>query len=178
MFPLKKSNVYLENSQTKFLSDYKDSTEIPINPHPGSFGKKRKNHVHEGIDLYCEKGDLVYNIEDGTVIKIKSFTGEENNSPWWNNTWCVLIEGKTGVFNYGEIIPEKNIKEGLNIKEGQIIGTIETVLKKNKGRPMNMLHLELYNHGTKDSIEEWGLEEAKPVHLLDPTHIIIELSKI
>ena len=110
MFPLKKENILLNSTETEFLDKYQKATEIPILPHPGAFGKKRKNHQHEGIDLYCEKGDEVLAIEDGVVIKIKKFTGEHVGSNWWNNSWCVLVEGVTGVFNYGEIIPNKEIK--------------------------------------------------------------------
>lgn len=178
MFPLKKQNITLTKSETEFLKDYSNSTEIPLNPHPGSFSQKRKNHIHEGIDLYCQKGDEVIAIEDGTIVKIKPFTGTLINSPWWNNTWCILIEGKMGVFNYGEIIPEEGLKEGMAIKKGGIIGKVETVLKNDKGRPMNMLHLEMYKHGTKDAILEWSLNQPKPENLLDPTKILIDLANI
>lgn len=178
MFPLKKSNIKINQSENECLNNYKDQTEIPLFPHPGSFGKQRKNHIHEGVDLYCERGDEVFAIEDGIIVKIKPFTGSLIQSPWWNDTWCVMVEGKSGVFNYGEIIPNKNLKEGMSIKEGDVIGTIETVLKKDKGRPMNMLHLELYNFGTKDAILEWSLNQEKPSHLLDPTKKLLELANI
>lgn len=178
MFPLRKEKISLTNSETDFLKDYSCSTEIPLHPHPGSFSRERKNHIHEGVDLYCEKGDSVFAIEDGVIVKIKPFTGTLISSPWWNDTWCVLIEGKTGVFNYGEIIPNENLKEGMSIKEGEVIGTIETVLKKDKGRPMNMLHLELYKHGTKDAILEWALNQEKPEQLLDPTQTLIILANL
>lgn len=166
MFPLKKTYIKTTVSETDFLDNYKNQTEIPLAPHPGSFAKERRNHIHEGVDLYCEKGNEVFAIEDGIIIKVKPFTGNLIQSPWWNDTWCVMIEGKSGVFNYGEIIPHENLKEGMLIKEGDIIGTIETVLKKDKGRPMNMLHLELYKLGTTDAILEWSLNQEKPEHLL------------
>lgn len=178
MFPLKKINIQLNESPTDFLTDYKNNTEIPLNNHPGSFGYKRKNHVHEGIDLYCEKDDHVFAIEDGRIVKIKPFTGKALGTTWWNDTWCVLIEGKSGVFNYGEIIPNEKLKEGMLIKEGDFIGKVETVLKKDKGRPMSMLHLELYRHGTKDAILEWSLDEEQPEQLLDPTTKILELANL
>lgn len=41
-FPLKKSNVTLNNSNTDFLLSYKETTEIPVEPHPGSFGYDEK----------------------------------------------------------------------------------------------------------------------------------------
>jgi len=178
MFPLKKKQIQTTTSETDFLENYQEKTEIPLAPHPGSFAKERKNHIHEGVDLYCEKGDEVFAIEDGVIVKIKPFTGTLIQSPWWNDTWCVMVEGKSGVFNYGEIIPNENLKEGMSLKEGDIIGTIETVLKKDKGRPMNMLHLELYKSGTTDAILEWSLNEEKPNHLLDPTQKLLELANI
>lgn len=178
MFPLKKTNITTNDSNTGFLSNYSDNTEIPLYPHPGSFAYKRKNHIHEGIDLYCQKGDEVLAIEDGVIVKIKQFTGKAVKSEWWNDTWCVLVEGKSGVFNYGELIPHQNLKEGMIIKEGTIIGHIETVLKEDKGRPMNMLHLELYKHGTTDAIAEWSRNQEKPEHLSDPTEKLLELANI
>lgn len=178
MFPLKKHNITINSTETGFLENYSYSTEIPLAPHPGSFAKERKNHIHEGVDLYCQKGDEVFAIEEGVIIKIKPFTGTLIQSPWWNDTWCVLVEGKTGVFNYGELIPNEELKEGMQITEGTKIGIIETVLKVDKGRPMNMLHLELYKHGTTDAILEWSLQQEKPEHLLDPTEKLLELANI
>lgn len=178
MFPLKKTNIATNSSNTEFLSNYHSDTEIPLGSHPGSFAYKRKNHIHEGVDLYCEKGDEVLAIEDGIIVKIKPFTGSALGSTWWNDTWCVLVEGKTGVFNYGELIPNENLKEGMMIQEGSVIGHVETVLKNDKGRPMTMLHLELYKVGTKDAILEWSLTEEKPEHLLDPTEKLLELANI
>lgn len=178
MFPLKKKQIYITTSETDCLKDYQQQSEIPLAPHPGSFAKRRKNHIHEGIDLYAEKGDEVFAIEDGVIIKIKQFTGNEVQSPWWNDTWCVMVEGKSGVFNYGEIIPNKNLYEGMLLKEGDVVGNIETILKKDKGRPMNMLHLELYTSGTTNSILGWSLDQEKPENLLDPTFKLLELAKI
>lgn len=178
MFPLKKKQIHTTTSETDFLKSYQNQTEIPLAPHPGSFAKERKNHIHEGVDLYCEKGDQVFAIEDGLIVKIKPFTGTLIQSPWWNDTWCVMVEGKSGVFNYGEIIPNENLKEGMSVKEGEIIGKVETVLKKDKGRPMNMLHLELYKSGTTDAILEWSLNQEQPNHLLNPTPLLLELANI
>jgi murein DD-endopeptidase MepM/ murein hydrolase activator NlpD len=178
MFPLKKRIITVTNSEKEFLKSYDNQTEIPLLPHPGAFGKIRKNHQHEGVDLYCNKGDKVFSIEDGEIINIQKFTGEHIGSNWWNNTWCILIEGKTGVFNYGELIPNENIRIGQKIKEGDVIGYIETVLKKDKGRPINMLHLELYEHGVKEAIKEWSLNSNKPSVLKDPTIKLLEICKI
>lgn len=176
-FPLRKLAVKINNSETEFLDDYHEVTEIPLLPHPGAFAKIRKNHIHEGVDLYCNNGDEVIAIESGMIVKIHPFTGEMVNMPWWNNTWSLLIEGNNYAINYGELIPLSHLKEGDTVKEGQVIGHITTVLKTNKGRPMNMLHLEQYEKGTKEPIFEWKLNEEKPSQLIDPTELILNLAK-
>lgn len=175
VFPLKKK-VLITNSKEDFLSDYSEYTEIPLLPHPGAFSCIRKYHKHEGIDLYANDGDPVVSIEDGIIIDIFAFTGEQVGTPWWNNTWGVLIEGLSGVINYGEIIPDKSLTIGKNIKAGEVVGTVKTVLTKDKGRPMSMLHLELYKKDTKKSLNSWSLEKEKPESLLDPTLLLLEIA--
>lgn len=108
----------------------------------GQFGAVRKYDIHTGIDLYCEEGSIVSALEDGIVVAVEDFTGTKANSPWWNDTKAVLVEGKSGVICYGEIEPCVNV--GDLIWAGDTIGK---VLKKNKGRPTTMLHLELYEKG-------------------------------
>lgn len=174
-FPINKEAITYNDSAKEFLPDYKNNTEIPIGMHPGSFAVKRKNHIHEGIDLYCENGEEVYAIESGVIVNIAHFTGEFIASPWWNNTKCIMVEGKTGVFNYGELNPLETLKVGDSVHEGQLIGHITPVLKKDKGRPMNMLHLELYKHGTKNHLLSWDLHMDKPDNLIDPTPILIDI---
>ena len=71
MFPIKKQNIKFNNSETGFLENYETETEIPLLPHPGAFSKVRKNHQHEGVDLYCKKGEEIFSIEDGIIVKIK-----------------------------------------------------------------------------------------------------------
>lgn len=143
---------------------------VPIGPrHPGAFGVDRHQHVHTGVDLYAPHGSPVWAMEAGKVISIAWFTGPAINLPWWNDTRAVYIEGETGVFNYGEIMEFPTLKIGDKVKQGQIIGSVMTVLKKFKGRPMSMLHLELYDHGYTDTWGEWKIGDSKPKHLKDPT---------
>jgi len=137
----------------------------------GKFGTIRKYDVHTGIDLYCEKGSKVHAIEGGIVANIIDFTGNDAGSPWWNSTKAVLIEGKSGVICYGEVEPRVMI--GQTINEGDVIAVIKEVLKKYKGRPTSMLHLELYNNKTRDVVR-WPIGTNKPQGLLDPTHLIEE----
>ena len=57
----------------------------------GMFGATRKYDIHTGIDLYCEENDRVYSEVDGVVHKIHPFTGAIANSPWWNDTYAIMI---------------------------------------------------------------------------------------
>lgn len=175
IFPLQKENICINRSEDTFFLDYKHVTEIPVYPHPGSFGYIRKNHIHEGIDLYSENGDNVYSVEEGVVVNIIPFTGVIADSPWWNDTYSIMVEHKNFVINYGEVIPEKNIKVGDRVKAGDVIGKVMTVLLKDKGRPMSMLHLEMYKKGTIEPIKEWSLGQQQPEHLIDPTDYIKSL---
>lgn len=170
--PFKDKEIQINKSETKFLKNYSFVMEIPVLPHPGAFGKIRKNHIHEGIDLYCEENESIYAMEEGKVVSITPFTGEIAGSVWWNNTWSLMIEGKSGVINYGEIKVDELINVGQNIKEGQIIGKVLQVLKKDKGRPMNMLHLELYEKGTLVPVSQWNLEGEKPLGLKNPIKLL------
>lgn len=143
--------------------------------HPGSFGIDRHEHVHTGVDLYAPYGCPVRAMEAGKVIAIEWFTGPSINLPWWNDTRAVYVEGDSGVFNYGEIKEFPNIKVGSTIEQGQLIGYVLIVLKKFKGRPMSMLHVELYDHGYVDSWGEWKIGNPKPEHLQDPTLFLLSI---
>lgn len=146
---------------------------FPKSNEPSSFGFKRKYDIHTGIDLYCKKYEPVYAMENGHVVNIEKFTGEWADSPWWNNTEALLVEGHSGVICYGEIIVTDKIKSRGFVISGDVIGHVETVLKKDKGKnPMNMLHIELYKKGTTNSVW-WKLEEEKPEELLDITELFM-----
>lgn len=148
--------------------------KLPMGPHhPGSFGVNRHQNVHTGIDLYAPHGCPVKAMESGKIVAIDWFTGPSINMPWWNDTRAVYIEGESGVFNYGEIQELPSLKVSDDITQGQFIGYVLTVLKKYKGRPMSMLHLELYDHGYKDDWGEWKIGDPKPEHLIDPTYVLI-----
>lgn len=143
---------------------------VPESPHPGSFGFKR-NHggKHTGVDLYCENNEEVYAVEDGVVINIEHFTGEWDNSPWWNNTDCILVEGFSGVVCYGEI--KTTLKVGDFVIRGQHIANVVRVIKDKlhpeiNGWKPNMLHLELYKHGTKKASEHFSTSLINPTQKL------------
>jgi len=90
----------------------------------------------------------------------------EPPSPWWLETWSILIEGKSGVLGYCEIKPMPHIKVGISIKEGELIATVVPVLKKNKGNGTTMLHFEHYESGIKHHVT-WLLDMIKPEELKD-----------
>ena len=141
-------------------------------PYEGSFGAIRKYDIHTGIDLYCPLGTSVLAMEDGVVVHVDlDFTGPGGGSPWWNTTGVVMVEGKTGVIAYGEITPAVSV--GAEVKAGERIGVVDCpVLKKNKGKPMTMLHLELYKHGARDTVW-WHHDEPQPESLLDPEVLFV-----
>lgn len=143
---------------------------IPDPTSPNAFGAIRKHDVHTGVDLFCPEGSFVYAIESGTVIGVFQFTGVDVGMPWWNDTYGVLVSGKSGNFLYGEIQPEVGL--GDTVLEGDIIGSVMKVLKTDKGKPMSMLHLELYEKEYMGRGVTWNLGEPKPDLLLDPTDIL------
>lgn len=152
---------------------------VPTGDHPGAFGTQRKHDRHTGVDLYTPKGTLVTAVEAGKIVSIFPFTGPEADSPWWHPTWAVMVEGNSGVVLYGEVEPVKQFtgpgawKQDY-VKPGDPIGTVLTVLKKDKGKPMNMLHLELYESGIRDAV--WWREGEQPEGLLDPTPYLLNVT--
>ena len=148
---------------------------IPTSEHPGGFGFRRKHDVHTGVDLYCEDGQPVYAVEDGEVVKIDYFTGAVVGMPWWETTSAVMIEGETGVVNYGEINPYEQLQIGQKISRGQRIGFVKRVLPNHKLRSdipfhsTSMLHVELYKHGARE-FANGALDET----VLDPTPFLLK----
>jgi len=134
--------------------------------HQGSFGALRKYDIHSGVDLYCEPGQRVIAVEPGRVLAIEMFTGAAVGMPWWRETYAVYVNGASGMVVYGEIDP--TVKVGQQLKAGDEVGTVMTVLQKDKGLPMTMLHLELHKAGTMRT-ESWKLGAQPPNTLMDPT---------
>jgi len=89
----------------------------------------------------------------------------------------IMVEGASGVVNYGEVTPLQNIRVGDRIARKQHIANVKRVLFPEKLRPdipghsCSMLHLELYTHGSRD-FADWH-DVSKNPSLLDPTpHLI------
>lgn len=142
--------------------------EIPLPSHVAAFGVQRANHFHEGLDFYAPEHTEVVAVEAGIVVVVEPFTGPLAASPWWLDTQCAMVEGPSGVVVYGEISPSVTV--GQRVLPGQRIGQIQRVLAKDKGRPRDMLHLELHTHGTRSS-QAWN--DIRPQTLRDPTTFCI-----
>ena len=149
---------------------------IPDTGSPAGFGFKRSFYYHPGIDLYCPEGTRVVAAETGTVVGIEAFTGPdaEPASPWWNPTEAVLIEGSSGVVGYCELITDSTLTIGDTVQEGQVLGRITPVLKRDKGNGTTMLHLELYRVGTRSHVT-WHHDEDRPEELQDPIDFLKQL---
>lgn len=154
------------------------TTGIPVGDvHPGAFGYRRRNHVHEGVDLYVSEGTPVTAVEAGRVVSVIPFTGAiaVPPSPFWRDTWAVLVEGASGTVVYGEVdrVP---VKPGDDVDAGTLLGHVREVLVKDKvpPRPKSMLHLELHR-GRVDDAWEWPLEGPMPPSLLDPTEMLLSI---
>lgn len=143
--------------------------EIPTGMHDGAFGVRRKHDYHTGIDLYCPSGTPVFAVEAGTVTQHGPFTGALAESPFWHDTDYLMVMGASGVVCYGELALNPSLQVGSPIEQGQRLGTIKQVLKKDKGKPMSMLHLELYRAEYKGGPVWWNHGESRPESLLDPT---------
>ena len=146
--------------------------KLPFNPQ-GKFAAKRKHDIHTGIDLYCKDGEAVFAITDCKVLYIEDFTGTNANSPWWNDTQCIIVKcEKSGNYIvYGEVVP--TVQEDEYVKAGSLLGNVKRVLKTNKGLPMSMLHLEYYDSSWDKSLETWKLDDNRPDSLMDPTQLLL-----
>lgn len=155
---------------------------IPPEGHVGDFAFRRSFYYHPGIDLYCDLYQEVCAIEDGVVVNVEQFTGEkaDPSSPWWNDTWAIMIEGASGVIGYCELMPNFGLSHepelrhsniGVEVKAGDPIGVVIPVLKKDKGNGTTMLHLEHYVKGTKEHVT-WVLDTPQPPELLNPRTLL------
>lgn len=173
VFPLRMEAGRTVDSMSFKGLDLTQTTEIPLLPHPGAFGVERRHHRHEGVDLYAAERMCVRAMEAGTVVAIMPFTGPEAGSPWWHTTGCVMVEGGSGVINYGEVRPGHTLAVGGRVDAGALLGQVATVLREDKGRPRSKLHLERYCHGTRSPIPIWPLGKPRPDTLLDPTGLLL-----
>ncbi len=152
----------------------KRKPRVPLGRDAGAFGAVRRYDTHTGVDLYANHGSSVFAMEDGIVVGHGPFTGPAAGSPWWLDTDALLVEGESGVILYGEIKSEW--RPGMLVREGDKIAVVERVLREFKGKPVTMLHLELYSHGYRGGAspgETWTLDGSRPDMLQDPTPLLL-----
>jgi len=160
---------------------------IPYDSHPrGKFGVVRKFDRHTGIDLYAPEGQLVVAMEKGTVVARGPFTGPEvrcddypDGSKWWLPTEFIAVEGDHGIILYGEIHIYTGLGVYLNVgdkvQQGAHLGSVERVLRHDKGTPTSMLHVELLSEWTSRCPLVWERDAEEPPEILrDPTPLIQE----
>lgn len=140
---------------------------------PGSFGYDRKNHIHEGVDLYGNENQDIYPFVAGVVIDVYNFTGASVGMPWWNETQAIAIADDTGVWVYGEM--ETTVTVGSNVATTDVIGTLKRVLKKDKGLPTTMLHVERWKTGYTPYTFLWELNTPQPDFICDPTPLLLTI---
>lgn len=168
-FPLEIMNLIGTTIDSYSFLDLKNNdVELPLHPHVGAFGIRRRHDIHKGIDLYANVETKVTTVEDGTIVDICPFTGPKAGFPWWLDTMGIYIGGASGIVVYGEIQVNEKLKIGDFIKQGDFIGTVSRVLIDDRGRPTSMLHLELHKNG-HIHCGQWALNKEKPIGILDPT---------
>ena len=140
---------------------------VPTGDEPGAFGTLRKHDRHTGVDLYCPEGTVVLAMAEGVVLSKMQFTGPPE-SPWWRETWALLVRNDHSVILYGELAESSiTLKEGARVFPGDPLGAVTRVLKNDKQRPMSMLHIELYDPEAPDFAVWWN--DQKPAGLWNPT---------
>jgi hypothetical protein len=134
----------------------------------GLFGATRKHDVHTGLDLYAEDGSLVTCIKGGVIKEVFQFTGETVGTPWWEDTYAVLVSSESIEILYGEVYNPR-LRKDSTVGLGDVIGKVKRVLKVDKGvTPVSMLHLEVWEKDTFSRDVIWGKDEERPEGLLNP----------
>jgi len=185
-WPLQQDPIGSSNDSYSYLHiNTIQEVEVPIHPHVGAFGARRRHDIHRGVDLYAPVGTVVTAVEDGIIQMVRPWTGKVADCDWWENTWAVLVKGSSGLVVYGEIQPIPEIEDYFKMHEtavmpiskGEPLGIVLKVLKKDKGRPTSMLHLELRKPGYFKNIDKSWEDGKIPEGILDPTPFLLRSIK-
>lgn len=114
-------NAYKIKGDTKSpIASIKTSTKW-IMPCSGSitgwYGEKRKDHVHNGIDIATPIGTPIKAIADGTICA----TGTATGYGYWVAINHGQVNGVQVTSEYGHILPKRVVSYGQKVKQGQII---------------------------------------------------------
>ena len=137
----------------------KVSSYLKIND--AKFGSRREagKRLHAGCDLYCPEGTLVYAIGDGVVWEV--------SKTFYAGTGAISIIHNDRIVRYCEITPTKELKAGMKVGEGCILGTV----KRCQGVKQPMLHIEMYTDPKRrDSLTDLNrLPFKRRNDVFDPT---------
>ena len=157
----------------------------------------RKNHIHTGVDIYCHhENKPVFPFEDGEIVNMGQFTGEQIGMPWWNTTWFIAVKSGDFVTVYGEIqieleqdenddgiysgvyYPNYKYKVGDHVTTKDRLGHVIPVVNNRHPEYQNhntkMLHVERFE-ADKFNIgfhQPWDEGTPMPEGLLNPTEFL------
>ncbi len=138
----------------------------------GSFGRETGGTMRTRVDLYCERGQSVVSVEEGTVVAIVPFSGKhtrENPNSTDHDTFAVLVEGPAGVVVYGNVHPL--VAVGKRVKADEHIASVVPRCSHFTGVPMVMLGFELHATGSRELLR-WYRGDPRPDALLDPIPLL------
>jgi hypothetical protein len=171
-------------------------TNIPTKKEPGSFWEDRIDRRHCGVDLYAKEWTQVSAVEGGHILSVTIFT-TPNLVAYWNLTYSVLVEAKSGLHRYCEL-GSASVVPGTSIAAGEAIGSVGAVVDREKvthtsptyirdlvhENNIAMLHFEYWRNGpvpvsSHASTYRGGnwFGKKKPENLLDPTEKLLEAAQ-
>jgi hypothetical protein len=170
-----------------------NKVKIPSAGEPGSFWEDRKDRRHCGVDLYAKEWSEVAAAEEGRILSTTIFT-TPNLVSYWNLTYSVLVETKTGLQRYCEL-GSVAASPGTSVAAGDVLGCVGAVVDRDKvthtspayirdlihKNNITMLHFELWknepvpvsSHASTYRGGNW-FGKKKPENLLDPTEKLRE----
>lgn len=160
------------------------SKTLPVPGDPGCFWEDRGDRYHCGVDIYAATGSDVVSVEKARIIDVGVFTSS-CLVPYWNTTYYVMVENKSGSLSRYAELENVVVKAGDTVKAGQSIGYVGMVLNSdriNENTPLyiqkinekgnhSMLHFELFRGMVTGSSNYLGgnwFGEKRPAGLLDP----------
>ena len=134
-------------------------------------GSSKPDRYHAGIDVYGDFRDIIVACEAGTVVNLYPFYPREHPL-----VWCLLVQHRDLVINYGEVDPASlkkyGIKKGMTVLPGQPIAEVGRMVSD------SMLHFETYPPGTKQNISYKKSEGEKLLKsFFNPTAYLLALAK-
>jgi murein DD-endopeptidase MepM/ murein hydrolase activator NlpD len=159
-----------------FSLDSEACCKFPLATRPKSFlsgiarfgAGRKKGRVHGGADLYGSRGQAVYSVAPGTVIRAPYV--------FKSGTLAIDVRHKGGfVVRYGEISGKPfGMNLGAEVREGQQVGEMKYV----PGAPSAMTHFELYRGNAKGKLSQPGNNKySRRGDILNPTPYLLKWEK-